>query len=186
MVEHKRRICQTSAGSVLAIPVVNLSASPLVINQGQSAILSWSSTDATSCTASGGWSGSRATSGSEVVSPALTTSYAISCTGDGGTASDSVTVTMNQPPAVIVPTVNLTASPSSVSRGGTITLNWSSTDASSCSASGDWSGLKATNCSASIVINNAVTFTLTCSGDGGSANGSVSYQARGRRWLDLQ
>ena len=133
MVEHKRRICQTSAGSVLAIPVVKLSASPLVINQGQSAILSWSSTDATSCTASGGWSGSRATSGAEVVSPALTTSYYISCTGDGGSVSDSVTVTVNQPPAIIVPTLNLTASPSSVSRGGTITLNWSSTDASSCS-----------------------------------------------------
>ncbi len=170
----------------LPVPVVSLLASPLTIDQGQSATLSWSSSDAISCTASGGWSGSRATSGSEVVTPTATTSYTISCTGDGGIASASVTVTVNAPTAVIVPTVNLTASPASVFRGDTITLSWSSTDATSCSASGDWSGLKVTNGSESIVINGPVTFTLTCSGDGGSASGSVSYQARGRRQLNLQ
>jgi len=170
----------------LPVPVVSLLASPLTIDQGQSATLSWSSSDAISCTASGGWSGSRATSGSEVVTPTATTSYTISCTGDGGIASASVTVTVNAPTAVIVPTVNLTASPASVFRGDTITLSWSSTDATSCSASGDWSGLKVTNGSESIVINGPVTYTLTCSGDGGSASASVSYQARGRRQLNLQ
>ena len=168
------------------IPVVNLSATPSTIDQGQSATLSWSSSDASSCTASGGWSGSRATSGSEVVSPVVTTSYNISCIGDGGSTSNSVTVIVNQPPAVIVPTVNLTASPSSVSRGSSISLSWSSTGASSCSASGDWSGLKTTSGSAAIVINGPVTFTLTCSGDVGSVSDSVSYRARGRRWLNLQ
>jgi len=40
-----------------------------------------------------------------------------------------------EPPPVVQPTVNLTASPSSVARGGSITLSWSSTDASSCMAS---------------------------------------------------
>ena len=180
-------IVLSDGGGVPAVPVVNLSASPSTINQGES-ILSWSSSDATSCTASGGWSGSLATSGSKAVSPTATTSYTITCDGAGGSASASVTVTVNEtpPPAVIVPTLNLTASPSSVSRGGTITLNWSSTDASSCIASDDWSGSKATSGSASIVINGPVTFTLSCSGDGGSVSDSVSYRARGRRWLDLQ
>jgi hypothetical protein len=159
---------------------------PSTIDLGQSATLSWVSSDASSCTVSGGWNGVRATSGSEVVSPVVTTSYNISCDGDGGSASDSVTVAVNVLPAVIVPTVNLTASPSSVSRGNTITLSWSSTDAGSCSASGDWSGFKLTSGSEAIVINGPVTFTLTCSGDGGSASGSVSYRARGRRWLNLQ
>jgi hypothetical protein len=163
---------------------VTLSATPSTIDQGQSSTLNWSSTDASSCTVSGGWIGSRVTTGSEVVSPAVTTSYNINCIGDGGSASASVTVTVNEPPAVIQPTLNLTASPSSVSRGSTITLNWSSTDASSCSASGDWSGLKATTGSASIVINGSLTFTLTCTGDAGSVSGSVSYRARGRRWLN--
>jgi hypothetical protein len=136
--------------------------------------------------ASGGWSGNLAISGSQDVNPDLTTSYNITCTGDGGSASASVTVTVNQPAVLIQPTLSLTASPTSVSRGGTITLNWVSTDASSCSASGDWSGSKATSGSTSIVINNPVTFTLSCSGDGGSVSQSVSYQARGRRWLNLQ
>jgi hypothetical protein len=36
------------------------------------------------------------------------------------------------------------------------------------------------------VINNPVTFTLSCTGDAGSVSDSVSYRARGRRWLNLQ
>jgi hypothetical protein len=36
------------------------------------------------------------------------------------------------------------------------------------------------------VINSSVTFTLTCSGEGGSVSDTVSYRARGRRWLDLR
>ena len=171
---------------VVPVPAVTLTATPSAIDQDQSATLSWSSSYASSCTASGGWSGGRATSGSEVVWPTATTGYTISCTGDGGSASATLTVNEPSPPAVINPTLNLTASPSSVRRGGTITLNWSSTDANSCSAFGDWSGSKATSGSASIAINNSVTFTLTCSGDAGSVSDSVSYRARGRRWLNLQ
>jgi hypothetical protein len=104
---------------------------------------------------------------------------------DGGGTPPPV-VTVNEPTAVIAPTVNLTASPSSVARGGTITLSWSSTDANSCAASGDWSDAKPTTGSQSIKIDASVTFKLTCSGDGGSVSDSVSYQARGRRWLDLR
>ena len=176
----------SDGGGTPVVPVVNLSVSSPIIDQGQSATLNWNSTDATSCSVSGGWNGSRATSGSELVSPTATTSYTLSCDGDGGSASASVTVTVNQPAVLIQPTLSLTASPASVSRGGTITLNWISTDAISCSASGDWSGSKTTSGLTSIVINNPVTFTLSCSGDGGSVSQSVSYQARGRRWLNLQ
>ena len=74
-------------------PTVSLSASPSSIDEGQSATLSWSSTDANSCSAS--WTGSSATSGSSSVSPTATTSYSISCSGDGGSADDSVTVAVN-------------------------------------------------------------------------------------------
>ena len=170
-----------------AAPVVTttLSASPSTIDKGQSTSLVWTSTDADSCTA--GWALSSATNGSETVNPDVTTTYTMICSsGAGVSASDSVTVTVNAPPAAIAPTVSLTASPSSVTRGGSVTLNWSSTDANSCNAFGDWSGSKATAGQESIVINSSVTFTLTCSSDGGSVSDSVSYQARGRRWLDLR
>mgnify|MGYP001816358926 CR=1 FL=1 len=169
------------------VPAVTLSvASPAsgIIDQGQSATLSWSSTNATSCTA--GWATSNATSGSATVTPDATSAYTMTCNGAGGSASDSVTVTVNAAPTVTAPTVILTASPSRVSRGSTITLNWSSTDANSCTASGDWSGTKASAGSEPIAISSAVTFTLSCSGDGGSASGSVSYGTRGRRWLELR
>lgn len=167
------------------VPTVNISASPSSIDQGQSAMISWNSTDASSCTASGGWSGAKATSGSQSVSPAVSTTYTITCIGDGGSAIDSVNITVNEPPTAVEPTVSFTASPSRVSRGGAITLIWSTTDANSCTASGDWSGSKSTSGSQSITINGAVAFTLTCVGDGGSATETVSYRTWGRRWLQL-
>ena len=169
------------------VPVANLSVNPSTIEQGQQATISWDPSNASSCTASGGWSGSRNTNGgSETVTPDVTTTYTLSCNGDGGSASESVTVTVNEPPAADEPTVNLTANPSRISRGGTVTLSWSSTDATSCTASGAWSGSKATSGTASVVLNNPGTFTLTCSGEGGTVSDSVSYNARGRRWLDRQ
>jgi hypothetical protein len=168
-----------------AVPTVTLSASPSTIDQGQSTTLSWTSSGATSCTAA--WSASTGPTGSEAVNPDVTSTYTMTCSGAGGSASDSVTVTVNEPPAIIQPTLNLTASPSSVARGGSVTLSWSSMDAnSSCTASDNWSGSKAVSGSQTITLNGPATFTLTCSGDGGSASDSVSYQARGRRWLDLR
>ncbi len=166
-------------------PVTTISASATTIDLGQSTTLNWSATDANSCTASGDWSGSRAVSGSELVSPTATSSYTLTCDGDGGSHADSVTVTVNQPPAVAEPTVALNAGPTSVRSGGTITLSWSSTDANSCNASGSWSGDKATTGSQSLTINSNSTYTITCIGDGGSASSSVSYNRRGR-WYRLQ
>jgi hypothetical protein len=77
-----------------AIPTVTLVASPASITSGASSTLTWSSTNATSCSASGGWSGSKATSGSQSVSPTATTTYTLSCTGAGGSGSASAVVTV--------------------------------------------------------------------------------------------
>jgi hypothetical protein len=84
-----------------AEPSVTLSASPSTIDEGQSVTLSWNSSDASSCTASGAWTGDRATSGSESDIPAVTSNYIITCEGDGGSASDSVMVTVNAPTAPV-------------------------------------------------------------------------------------
>ena len=120
-------------------PTVNLSADPTSLQSGGSSQLSWSSTNASSCTASGGWTGSKQTSGNQTVGPlSSTTTFTLSCTGSGGTAQRSVTVTVTSttPP----PTVSLSANPTSVQSGGTSTLTWSSTNATSCTASGAWNG----------------------------------------------
>lgn len=155
-------------------PQVTLSATPASLASGSSATLDWSSTDATACTASGGWSGSRPTSGSESTGPlGTTTTYTLTCTGSGGSASDSAVVTVNgSPPA---PAVSLSASPTGVSSGGAATLTWSSDDATACSASGGWSGSRPTSGSESTgPLNSTTTYSLECSGAGGTATASVT------------
>lgn len=72
--------------------------------------------------------------------------------------------------AQVVPTVSLTASPTSGQGSIDVTLIWSSTNATSCLASGSWSGTKALNGTQSIsnLVTNA-SYTLTCSAAGGTA-----------------
>jgi hypothetical protein len=78
-------------------PSVSLTESPSSITSGQSSTLSWSSSNVTSCTASGGWSETKPTSGTQVVAPTQTTTYTLSCTGSGGSATQSTTVTVLPP-----------------------------------------------------------------------------------------
>lgn len=53
----------------------------------------WSSTNTTLCTASGsGWSGKTALNGSQKVNPPVTTTYTMTCAGNGGAVTKSVTV----------------------------------------------------------------------------------------------
>src|SRR6185503_5082231 len=99
------------------LPTVSLAANPTSVMSGGASILSWSSTNATSCTASGAWSGTKATSGSQSTG-ALTasTDFILTCTGTGGSASVSTRVTLTSPSPV--PTVSLAADPTSVTSGG--------------------------------------------------------------------
>ena len=153
------------------VPTVSLTAAPAAIASGASATLTWSSTNATACNATGAWSGAQALSGS-VSTGALnaTSNYTLTCTGPGGNASQSATVTVVPPPAV-----SLTATPASISSGSSSTLNWSSSNATSCTASGAWSGPQALNGSVSTgALTTNTTYTLTCTGTGGSATQSAT------------
>ena len=156
-----------------AEPTVALSANPTTISVGESAVLSWTSTNATSCTAHEGWSGTKSTSGSASVSPTQTTTYQLDCTGAGGDAIDSVTVTVNQPEPED-PTVDLTANPVTVNEGSASLLSWSSTNATSCEKSGGWSGATTTSGTLTVTPSATTTYTITCTGAGGTANDSVT------------
>ncbi|HPN67324.1 MAG TPA: hypothetical protein PLZ62_01580 [bacterium] len=85
-----------------AAPTVDLKANgsdgPVTINSGDNITMNWTITNATSCTASGSWSGSKNSSGGEETINNVTTdgTYTLQCTGDGGTASDSVTVNVQE------------------------------------------------------------------------------------------
>lgn len=95
------------------VPTVDIKANnsdgPVTITYNTAATLSWTSTNATSCAASGDWTGAKAISGSESTGN-LTSSktYTITCSGAGGTAADSVSVIVNAQPALYV---TLEASP---------------------------------------------------------------------------
>lgn len=161
-------------------PTLTFAANPASVTSGGSSTLSWNSTNATSCTASGAWSGSKATNGSQSTG-ALTSArtYSLNCQGSGGSVSRSVTVSVTA--GAPAPRVTLTASPTSVASGGTTTLTWSSSDATSCTASGAWSGSRATSGSASSGALTAAsnTFTLSCTGAGGSASSSAVVTVSG-------
>ena len=160
-------------------PTVSITASPAAVSSGGATALSWSSTNATSCTASGAWSGVKATSGTQA-SAALsaTSTFTLTCSGAGGSASNSATVTVStSPPA---PTVSLSANPSTVASGGISTLSWSSTNATSCTASGAWSGSKGTSGTQGTgALSATSSFTLTCSGAGGSGGASATVTVSG-------
>ncbi len=85
----------------IPIPTATLTANPMTVMSGRTTTLTWSSTDATGCTASGAWSGAKSASGSQS-SGALTASgtFTIACDGAGGTSNlHSVTVTVTAAPS---------------------------------------------------------------------------------------
>ncbi|MEK6713650.1 MAG: hypothetical protein AABY41_05605, partial [Nitrospirota bacterium] len=86
---------ERGAAPIAPPPTVTLTASPAAITVGESAALTWSSTNADSCTASGGWTGSKTVAGTANVTPSLTTTYTLACAGPGGSASASAEVTVN-------------------------------------------------------------------------------------------
>ena len=91
--------------------------------------------------------------------------------GGGGGGEEPYT-----PPSVPNPTASISADPTSVYIGNSTTLTWSSSDATSCTASGAWAGTKSTSGSEDITISQSgeLTFTITCSNSSGSAEARVS------------
>jgi len=79
-------------------PVVSLTASSTTVTSGQGVTLQWSATNATSCTAAGGWTGTKSTSGTQAISALVAnTTFELDCSGPSGRDDASVTVTVNAP-----------------------------------------------------------------------------------------
>ncbi len=76
-------------------PTVNFSASPATVAPGQASTLTWNTINATSCMASGAWTGSQPTSGS-VSTAAINanSTYSLSCSGAGGTTTMTTNVSV--------------------------------------------------------------------------------------------
>ena len=126
-------------------PTVSLNASPNPVSYNTPSGLSWASTNATSCTASGAWSGSKTLSGTQSTGNLTADqTYTLTCIGPGGSASRSVTVAVvssggmsvscSASPTVALMGENVTWT-ANVS-GGTppYTYSWSGTDISTAPA----------------------------------------------------
>jgi hypothetical protein len=157
---------------------LSIAATPSEVASGATAQLTWTATNVSSCTASGGWSGAQAASGTYTTS-ALTaaTTFALACTGSNGTILRSATVTIQgaAAPSSTPPTLTLSADSTSVAAGAGATLTWSTTDATACTASGGWSGSKATSGSQTTgSLSASTTFQLDCTGAAGDVSKSVT------------
>jgi peptidoglycan-associated lipoprotein len=83
------------------------------------------------------------------------------------------------PPApALQPTVTLNASPSTVNSGDTVTLSWSSTNATDLDIE-PGVGKVAPQGSTPVNPTQSTTFTITATGSGGSASASASVSVRG-------
>ena len=159
-------------------PEILFTASPMTVAEGVSSTLTWTASYATSCEASGDWAGPRPLSGSVSTRPLSSNStYTLSCSGAGGSASRTVVVTVTG--SAEPPTVALTASPSSTVPGGSVSLTWTSTNAASCAASGGWTGDRppsGTESAGSLSV--TTTYALNCKGPAGSSRSTAVVEVR--------
>src|SRR5665213_4366916 len=87
-------------------PTANITVTPDTINPGQSAVLNWTTTNATDVSIDG--IGAVETSGTKNVSPADTTTYHLTARGDGGSTDATATLTVSQAQAAAAPSQGLT------------------------------------------------------------------------------
>lgn len=159
-------------------PTIELSADPNIVVQGGSSVLSWTTTETDNCTGAGGtagWPGAKSVpNGSETVGPiTATTAYSLSCAGAGGVAQRSVVVSVYP-----LPVIMLGANPPSVTVGETTLLTWSVQNADACAANGAWAGPRAlAGSETSPPLAADSTFTLECTGVGGTASSFVTVNA---------
>jgi len=177
-------------------PTVDLTADSTSIDHNSSTTLRWTTTNATSCTSSGTWPAASKSvpTGSEstgnLTGPGNYT-YTLTCTGPGGTRSDSVTISVGAPP--LPPGVNLMVSyqagpyldgPITIPDRSVVTLKWETGyyGADSCEASGDWSGAKNPNggwevtntlMGGTSLPGEQYIFIITCYNAGGSSSDRV-------------
>ena len=150
--------CEGGSSSPHA-PTVTLTSSATDVAVNGVVTLTWSTTHATSCIASGAWNHPQGIDGSEGVLVSQTSTYTISCTGRGGVATDSVTIHAWSPPSA-----SLTADLISVLPNGTVQVTWSSQNSKTCVGSGGLSGTLALSGSQTLApLTETTKFAIECS-----------------------
>ncbi len=161
----------TTSTSVIVTPapprpvIASFTASPSHVAPGGSATLAWHVTGATSLSIDNGVG--TVTGTSVVVTPAATTTYTLTATNANGSVTSATTVTVTTVPLPVF--TSFTASPSHVAPGGTVTLAWLVSGATSMSIDNGVGTVTGT----SVVVTPAATTTYTMTAT--NAAGSVSH-----------
>ena len=102
---HKKSALPPAAAlapeTTMAPPTASITADPLAIDIGQSIVLNWRTTNATSVSIDG--IGQVAINGTQTVSPANSTNFHLVAKGDGGVTEANVRVTVRVPEAPVMP-----------------------------------------------------------------------------------
>lgn len=149
--------------TVISPPTVSFTATPASIAAGESAVLTWSTTQATSVTILPDL-GPRPLSGSVTVTPASTTTYTVVATGPGGTTTRDASVTVGPPR----PMISFRASRLTIAEGESTVLSWTVTDATNVSIN-HGIGERGLAGSATVSPLATTTYRLTASGPGGTS-----------------
>ena len=146
--------------TVYTPPTVTLTVSPTTISSGQSATLQWNTSgDAGTAVISPSIGTSNPPmSSSATVSPTSTTTWTITVSGLGGTASDTATLTVLDPPSC-----SITASPNPLPFGSNVTVNYSSSLATSVTLTPTYTidGIATQMTAVSLPVNQSGTYTDT-------------------------
>ncbi|HLJ30473.1 MAG TPA: alkaline phosphatase family protein [Candidatus Angelobacter sp.] len=152
-----------------------LTASPATISAGQFSTIAWTTANATSVTISPAIPqedvNNMPLSGQGAVTPTQTTTYTLTATGPGGATTATATVTVSQ----VAPTIQFSAQPTAVASGGSSTLTWSTSNATSLSID---NGIGAVSPASGSVTTKSITqpttFTATAQGPGGSTTATAT------------
>ncbi len=152
------------------LPTASLKASAGSIQVGQSSTLTWTTGNAVSATLNGG---PVALTGSQIVSPSSTTTYTLAATNASGTTISTAVVTVTAappPPTATLPTASLKASSSSILSGQSVTLTWTTSNASSATLDGSPVALSGSR----IVLPSATTsYVLVATNAAGSSSATA-------------
>lgn len=161
-----RTASQTIA--VRHLPEIQISASPDIIQKGQSTQISWSSAHADTVTIQPGI-GLVAQSGSITISPETTTRYTITASGSGGTTKAGTAITV----ICLPPVIEFSASPQTLPAGHSSVLTWNITHADTCEIQPDIGKVDSVG-SVTVTLENTITYTLTATGTGGTSSADIA------------
>src|SRR5438876_5480123 len=147
------------------IVIVRFSATPDRILPGQSSILEWNVTGATSVNITPGVGNNLRVQGTATVTPTATTTYTLVASGTGGrTQQATVTVTVGMAPAANPQIIRFEATPTNIITGESSTLSWTTSGTDRVDISGVGTNLPLNG---SRVVSPTVTTTYTLTATAG-------------------